>query len=61
MNPSSNNHEYTQPKTKLQAPPLREKMRDFLLRNGCAPALAQRYIDWCKDFVVYHLRRPPPN
>ena len=32
---------------------------DFLLRNGCAPALAQRYIDWCKDFVVYHLHRPP--
>ncbi len=59
MDPSPNNHEYTQPHREKQAPRLREKMRDLLLGNGCAPALAQRYIDWCKDYVFYHQRRSP--
>ena len=61
MHPSPNNCEYIDPKRELQAPPLREKMRELLLRNGLAPALVQRYIDWCKDFVIYHLRRPPED
>src|SRR5437660_814155 len=47
------------PDGEREPPRLREKYRQVLCGRGCPAAQVERYIAWCKDFVLYHQRRPP--
>jgi hypothetical protein len=42
-----------------QVPRLREQFRQVLLGQRRPVEQVERYVEWCKDFVVYHQRRPP--
>lgn len=57
MNPAphfrSQDSDPSRRETALQAPRLRDRLRKVLLDQGHPLGRVERYVEWCKDFVVY--------